>query len=69
MERKEFSTLSNTPRKPWAGPASCLLAPILLGSESVHVWSAALAQARQAGLLEHPYLRLQLLLMGSFAGE
>lgn len=46
-----------------------LLAPMLLGSASAQTWSAALVQARQSGLLEHPYLRLQLLLMGSFAGE
>ncbi|MEY2936022.1 MAG: hypothetical protein RL033_6771 [Pseudomonadota bacterium] len=46
-----------------------LVAPVLLGAESVQTWSAALVQARAAGLLEHPYLELQLLLMGSFAGE
>jgi hypothetical protein len=65
-----FPTLQSEPALRLNGIITGMfLAPVLLGAESVQVWSAALAQARQEGLLEHPYLRLQLLLMGSFAGE
>jgi len=46
-----------------------MVAPLLLGPACLDQWLAAMAVARQSGLLENAYIQMQLLLIGSFVGD
>jgi hypothetical protein len=49
--------------------AGMFMGPFLFGSEFLEQWTHAHERARTLGLLEHPYVRMQLTLMGSFVGH
>jgi hypothetical protein len=45
------------------------LGPVLFGPQFIEQWSHAFATMQRLGLLEHPYLHMQLNIMGSYVGE